>query len=49
MITENEYKELSARHSMCIADRKVPQNVGLAEMFPAEAQKRALMKVLAQL
>jgi hypothetical protein len=48
MITESEYKKLSSRHPMCIPDREVPLNAGVEDMFSAEAQKRALMKVLAR-
>jgi hypothetical protein len=49
MITESEYEELSARHPRCITDRELPQRAGLEAMFSADAQKRALMKVLGQL
>jgi len=49
MITESEYKELSTRHPLCIADKEIPQNPGVEGIFSAEAQKRVLMKVLAQL
>ena len=49
MITESEYKELSSRHPLCMTGREVPPDSGVEDLFSAEVQKRALMKVLARL